>query len=56
MDTHLHHNKTQRELALLCAQYDIVPDKQLAMKNYSESAAKANQITNGNAFQFYKTG
>jgi hypothetical protein len=26
------------------------------MKNYSESAAKANQITDGNAFQFYKTG
>lgn len=56
MDSHLHHNKTQRDLALLCARFDIVPKKDLALKNYSESAAKANMITSGNAFAFYKTG
>lgn len=33
-----------------------MPNKILALKNYSESAAKANMIADGNVFQFYKTG
>ena len=56
MATGSYHNRAQRDLALLCTKYDIVPDKELAMKNYSDSMAKANQIVDGSLFNYYKTG
>jgi hypothetical protein len=40
----------------LCAQYDIIPDKDLASKHYSDSIAKANLVTGQPIFTFYKKG
>jgi hypothetical protein len=51
-----YHNRNQKSLALICTQYNIVPDKHLAMKNYSESATRANQIGSDSIFRVYKTG
>ena len=40
-----YHNKNQRQLAKICAEYNIVPEKELATKNYSDSVSKVNMIS-----------
>ena len=50
-----YHNKRQRDIALLCMKYNIIPDREVALKNYSDSAFRANQVPNGEAFQQYKS-
>ena len=51
-----YHNQRQRQLARLCAFYDIIPDKESAAKNYSDSIAKANMVTGQPIFNYYKKG
>ena len=51
-----YHNQRQRQLARLCALYDITPDREQAAKNYSNSIAKANLVTGQPIFTYYKKG